>query len=197
MDAQGMMPHEVGYRSDQVVEASAKTVWSRKVLLEIIFNPGLYLLFGGIFIGVVAGIQGSNPEQGDYLLFVKLFQPLLSLFLLAVGMMAANHLKDLKNVGPSFYIFGLLGPNVFALVGIAMTYVYIQLTGHVIHAGSVTLFAVLCASASYIALPAIQQLAFPKASPTLPLASALGLTFTYNVTIGIPLYQQMVTWVLG
>ena len=50
------------------------------------------------------------------------------------------------------------------------------------------LFAVLCAAASYIAVPAVQRLAIPEASPTLPLAASLGLTFSYNVTIGIPVY---------
>ena len=50
------------------------------------------------------------------------------------------------------------------------------------------LFAVLCAAASYIAVPAVQRLAIPEASPTLPLAASLGLTFSYNVTIGIPIY---------
>jgi hypothetical protein len=50
---------------------------------------------------------------------------------------------------------------------------------------------VLCAAASYIAVPAVQRLAIPEASPTLPLAASLGLTFSYNVTMGIPLYIQI------
>ena len=78
-----------------------------------------------------------------------------------------------------------------------MTFFYMRVTGHQVEQGSIVLFAVLCASASYIALPAIQQLAFPKASPTLPLATSLGLTFTYNVTIGIPVYQQMAQMICG
>ena len=53
------------------------------------------------------------------------------------------------------------------------------------------LFAVLCAAASYIAVPAVQRLAIPEASPTLPLAASLGLTFSYNVTIGIPVYIEI------
>jgi hypothetical protein len=53
------------------------------------------------------------------------------------------------------------------------------------------LFSVLCAAASYIAVPAVQRLAIPEASPTLPLAASLGLTFSYNVTMGIPLYIQI------
>ncbi|MCB1197709.1 MAG: sodium-dependent bicarbonate transport family permease [Bdellovibrionota bacterium] len=197
MDTLGNVPGEKGYRDDLVETKHTEHILSKKVLLEILLNPGLYLLFGGILIGIVAGMQGSNPEKGDYLLFVKLFQPLLSLFLLSVGMMASQHLKDLKNVGSCFYVFGLLGPNVFALIGVIMTFFYMRVTGHQVEQGSIVLFAVLCASASYIALPAIQQLAFPKASPTLPLATSLGLTFTYNVTIGIPVYQQMAQMICG
>jgi hypothetical protein len=56
------------------------------------------------------------------------------------------------------------------------------------------LFAVLCAAASYIAVPAIQRIAIPEASPTLPLAASLGLTFSYNVTIGITLYIEFAKW---
>ena len=52
----------------------------------------------------------------------------------------------------------------------------------------VAAIAVLCAAASYIAVPAVQRMAIPEASPTLPLAASLGLTFSYNVTIGIPVY---------
>lgn len=191
MDPNGYMPDESGHTSTLVTTKAPTSFLSTEVLREIFFNPGLYLLFGGIGIGMVAGINGANPQQGDYLLFVKLFQPLLSLFLLSVGIMAANHLRDLKGVGTWFYVLGIVMPNVFALLGILMTLLYTMMTGHTLELGSVTLFAVLCSSASYIALPAIQQLAFTEASPTLPLASSLGLTFTYNVTIGIPLYLMM------
>ena len=59
------------------------------------------------------------------------------------------------------------------------------------------LFAVLCAAASYIAVPAIQRLAIPEASPTLPLAASLGLTFSYNVTIGIPVYMEIAKAVIA
>jgi hypothetical protein len=60
------------------------------------------------------------------------------------------------------------------------------ITGSPLQLGTYALFAVLCAAASYIAVPAIQRLAIPEASPTLPRAASLGLTFSYNVTIGIP-----------
>jgi hypothetical protein len=57
--------------------------------------------------------------------------------------------------------------------------------------GTYALFAVLCGASSYIAVPAVQRMAIPEASPTLPLAASLGLTFSYNVTIGIPVYIEI------
>jgi hypothetical protein len=59
--------------------------------------------------------------------------------------------------------------------------------------GTYALFAVLCGASSYIAVPAVQRLAIPESSPTLPLAASLGLTFSYNVTIGIPVYILIAT----
>jgi hypothetical protein len=58
-----------------------------------------------------------------------------------------------------------------------------------------SLFAVLCGAASCIAVPAVQRLAIPEASPTLPLAESLGLTFSYNVAIGIPVYIMIATMI--
>ena len=91
-----------------------------------------------------------------------------------------------------FIFFALLAPNVFATIGIFAAYTYAYLTHTDFKTGTYVLFAVLCGSASYIAVPAVQRLAIPEASPTLPLAASLGLTFSYNVTIGIPLYIEIV-----
>jgi uncharacterized protein len=82
----------------------------------------------------------------------------------------------------------LLASNVFATFGIIVAHIYSHVTGTHFELGSYVLFAVLCAAASYIAVPAVQRLGIPEASPTLPLAASLGLTFSYNVTIGIPIY---------
>lgn len=100
-------------------------------------------------------------------------------------------LVDLKSAGPGFIIFGLVAPNLFATIGITVAHSYAHLTHTEFKPGTYVLFAVLCAAASYIAVPAVQRLAIPEASPTLPLAASLGLTFSYNVTIGIPLYIEI------
>jgi hypothetical protein len=114
-----------------------------------------------------------------------------------MGMTASRRLKDLRTAGPGFIAFGLLAPNLFATLGIITAYTYGYLTHTHFKPGTYILFAVLCGAASYIAVPAVQRLAIPEASPTLPLAASLGLTFSYNVTIGIPLYIEISRIVAG
>jgi uncharacterized protein len=164
---------------------------SRQLLREVFLNPGLCLLFGGIIIGFVSGLQGQQVVHDDDNVFVAAFQGVLCLFLLEMGMTAARKLKDLKSAGRGFIAFGLLAPNLFATLGIIIAHTYAYLTETLFNPGTYVLFAVLCGAASYIAVPAVQRLAIPEASPTLPLAASLALTFSYNVTIGIPLYIEI------
>jgi hypothetical protein len=164
---------------------------SRQLLREVFLNPGLLLLFGGIAIGLISGLQGHKVTHDDDIFFVSAFQGALCLFLLEMGMTAARKLRDLRSAGRGFIFFGLLAPNLFAPLGIIVAHSYAYLTHTEFKPGTYVLFAVLCAAASYIAVPAVQRLAIPEASPTLPLAASLGLTFAYNVTIGIPLYIEL------
>jgi hypothetical protein len=162
-----------------------------ELLREVFLNPGLFLLFGGILVGFVSRLQGHSVTDADDSLFVNLFQGMLCLFLLEMGMTASKRLKDLKTAGWRFILFGLLAPNLFAATGIGVAHVFSLMMGTPLQLGTYALFAVLCAAASYIAVPAIQRLAIPEASPTLPLAASLGLTFSYNVTVGIPVYIML------
>ncbi|MFN8555436.1 MAG: sodium-dependent bicarbonate transport family permease [Candidatus Obscuribacterales bacterium] len=190
MDRRGNMPDEPNYkpRTDEDQASAKKQKWGH-VFHEIFFNPGSFLLFGGIFIGYVSRLQGLKVVQQDDAVFISLFQGFLCLFLLEMGMTASRRLADLRSVNWTFIAFGLVAPNIFALFGMAVA----QVLSHALHQpfqlGTYTLFAVLCAAASYIAVPAVQRLAIPEASPSLPLAASLGLTFSYNVTVGIPLYM--------
>jgi hypothetical protein len=166
-------------------------LFSRELLQEVFLNPGLCLLVGGIIIGFISGLQGQKVVHDDDVFFVAAFQGVLALFLLEMGMTASRKLNDLKFAGRGFIFFGLLAPNLFATLGIIVAYGYAFLTDTHFEPGTYVLFAVLCGAASYIAVPAVQRLAIPEASPTLPLAASLGLTFSYNVTIGIPLYIEI------
>ncbi len=166
---------------------------SPTLLHEVFLNPGIFLLFAGITIGFISRLQGEKVTQTDDALFVHLFHGLLCIFLLEMGMTASKKLKDLGNAGWQFVAFALAAPNVFAISGILIAHAYSTLLGQPFDIGTYVLFAVLCGAASYIALPAVQRLAIPEASPTLPLAASLGVTFSYNVTIGIPVYMMIAT----
>jgi uncharacterized protein len=166
------------------------------LLHEVFLNPGLYLLFGGILIGFISGLQGKAVTRDDDNFFVSLFQGILCLFLLEMGMTASRKLRDLRQAGWRYVAFGIIAPNFFATIGILVAHIYSHLTHTQFQLGTYVLFSVLCAAASYIAVPAVQRLAIPEASPTLPLAASLGLTFSYNVTIGIPVYIQIAKAVL-
>ena len=171
-------------------------LFSAELLREVFLNPGLFLLFGGILIGWVSRLQGHKVTDIDDSLFVQLFQGMLCLFLLEMGMTASKRLVDLKTAGWRFIVFGLAAPNVFAISGICIAHIFAVVTHTPLQLGTYALFAVLCGAASYIAVPAIQRLAIPEASPTLPLAASLGLTFSYNVTVGIPVYLMVAQLVL-
>ena len=173
--------------------ANAPGILSKGVLHEVFLNSGLYLLFGGILIGFISGLQGAKVTAANDVFFVQLFPAILCLFLVEMGMTACKRLQDLRTAGWKFILFGFWAPNVFATFGMLMAHLYSMFLGHPFEIGTYALFAVLCGSASYIAVPAIQRLAIPEASPTLGLASSLGLTFTYNVTLGIPWYILIAT----
>ncbi|OBK44920.1 sodium-dependent bicarbonate transport family permease [Mycobacterium sp. 1081908.1] len=171
-------------------KAKRMPIFSRELMQEVFLNPGLILLIGGIVIGFVSALQGQKVVHDQNELFVAAFQGVLCLFLLEMGMTASRKLHDLKLAGRGFIVFGLVAPNLFAALGILAAYTYADLTDTHFQPGTYVLFAVLCGAASYITVPAVQRLAIPEASPTLPLAASLGLTFSYNVTIGIPLYIE-------
>jgi hypothetical protein len=171
-----------------IAPSHSTSLLSAELLHEVLLNPGIYLLFAGILIGFVSALQGPKVTKPDDLLFVDLLHPILCLFLLEMGMTASSKLKDLRYAGWQFVAFALIAPNIFATTGMCITHAYSMFLGQPFQVGTYALFAVLCGAASYIALPAVQRMAIPEASPTLPLAASLGCTFSYNVTIGIPIY---------
>ncbi|WP_050986296.1 sodium-dependent bicarbonate transport family permease [Schlesneria paludicola] len=166
---------------------------NKETLHEVFLNPGIFLLFGGIAIGFISRLQGESVTKTDDALFVNLFHGLLCVFLLEMGMTASKKLKDLGDAGWQFVAFALIAPNVFATAGMLIAHAYSMFLGQPFDVGTYVLFAVLCGASSYIAVPAVQRLAIPEASPTLPLAASLGVTFSYNVTVGIPVYIMIAT----
>jgi uncharacterized protein len=101
-------------------------IFSGKLLHEVFLNTGLYLLFGGIVIGLISGLQGPEVTRADDSFFVTLFQGVLCLFLLEMGMTASRKLKDLRSAGWPFVAFGILAPNLFATLGIVVAYLFLD-----------------------------------------------------------------------
>jgi len=182
-------PMDLEDELDPELVAKKEPLLSPELLHEVFLNPGIYLLIAGIAIGFISGYQGYGKDPDK--VFLDLFPGLLCLFLLEMGITASRKIKDLKAAGWPFVVYAILAPNLYATIGIAVAHVYSMVTHQPFEVGTYVLFSVLCGAASYIAVPAVQRLAIPEASPTLPLAASLGLTFSYNVTIGIPIYIQI------
>jgi hypothetical protein len=111
----------------------------------------------------------------------------LCLFLFEMGMVAAKRIGDFRQVGWVLALFGIVMPLIGGVIG---AYVGHSILGFGV--GGATLVAVLGASASYIAVPPAMRLAVPEANPSFYLTLSLGITFPFNVVVGIPLYHSLV-----
>lgn len=153
-----------------------------------LLSKGVVLLVGGLLIGWLAGPDGVAPLAP---LFFDLFRGILALFLLEMGLITASHSADLRRHGVFLLGFGILWPLVAATLGVLAGW------GLGLSVGGTAMFATLAASASYIAAPAALRVSLPEANPALSLAAALGVTFPFNIVLGIPLYLKMAQWVAG
>lgn len=148
---------------------------------EVLLGRSVLLLLGGLGIGWAAGAEGLEPVAP---LFFDLFKGILAVFLLEMGLIAADHFGGFKRYGLFMVVFALLIPPAFAMVGLG----FAALMG--LSVGGATLLATLAGSASYIAAPAAMRSAVPEANPALSLTAALAITFPFNILVGIPLYLQ-------
>lgn len=146
---------------------------------EIFTNGAILLLTGAFFIGWITGQKGMDKVAG----FLDApFQGILCLFLLDMGLLVARNLHHLKSFTWPLALFGIYMPLIGAGIGLFTA----RLIG--MDVGTGTLFTVLCASASYIAVPAAMRLALPEAKAAIYVPMSLAITFPFNVTLGIPLY---------
>jgi hypothetical protein len=156
--------------------------WS-EVLREAFLNSSVFLLVGSLVIGVLTGEHGQEvlkPFAYD------IFYGVLTFFLLDMGLVAARRIKDLGKSGKFLTSFAILIPLVNAAIGVLLA----RFLG--MNKGDALLFSVLCASASYIAVPAAMRMTVPEANPSLYVTSALAITFPFNIIIGIPLYLSCI-----
>jgi hypothetical protein len=144
---------------------------------EVFTGKSVVLLVGGIVIGAVAGSAGYQQVEP---LFGGLFAGALTLFLLQLGIQAGKSIKDIRSAGFGLLFFAIAFPIVVGSAAVASA----QAIG--MSEGGSVVFGLLCASASYIAAPAAVKLSLPEAQPGLYITTSLGITFPFNLLVGIP-----------
>jgi hypothetical protein len=157
----------------------------RETFKEIFFGKTVFLLIAGLIVGFVAP-QASYEKVEPF--FVALQPGILALFLLQLGVMVGSRLESLREDGWWLPVFALVMPVVGGTLG-AFSGVALGMS-----IGGATMLAVLAASASYIAAPAAVSLAMPKAHLSISLSASLGMTFPFNLIVGLPLYLALSTW---
>jgi len=156
---------------------------------EILLNGSIVLLVGAFLIGAVTGEAGLARIDA---FIVAPFQGVLCLFLLDMGLVAGRGLRSARSViTPGLLGFGILMPVLGAAAGLAVA----ALIG--LGVGGAALMMTLAASASYIAVPAAMRVALPAANPSISLTLALGVTFPFNLTFGIPAYLAVAQALIG
>ncbi len=156
-----------------------------KIMKEA-FTDGTHLvLLGCMLIGFMVGKEALVPMKP----FISdIFKGMLALFLLDMGVTVARRLPEIRKVGLFLAAFALTMPVVNGAIGILLAH----LIG--MPPGNAFIFAVLCASASYIVVPAVCRYAIPEANPSLYFTMSLAMTFPFNLVVGIPLYFEMVSY---
>lgn len=156
---------------------------------EILLNGSIVMLIGAFAIGWITGPEGLQKVES---FIVSPFQGVLCLFLLDMGIIAGRGLRQGgKLLSLPVVFFAMTMPLVGALIAAPFGWI-IGLS-----AGGIALLCTLAASASYIAVPAAMRVALPEARPSIYLTLSLGVTFPFNLTIGIPLYNMIGTWIAG
>jgi len=168
----------VGRRSGGVTGIGA-------LVKDTLRGRGILLLTGGMAISYLATDRSWQQIAPFY---EQLFRGFLMLFLLEMGMTAARQIRKFAQVGTSMTGFALVAPVVFGLTGVWLGY----LIG--LSQGSAFVLGAVCASASYIDAPAACRAALPEASPGIYLTASLGVTFPFNLLVGLPLFYEVAAW---
>ncbi|GGG20177.1 sodium-dependent bicarbonate transport family permease [Dokdonia pacifica] len=155
----------------------------KKVLHHALTNGSVLLIIGSLIIGFLtsdAQAEGIKPFTTD------IFKGFLAVFLLDMGITSGRKLSDLIKKGWFALLFAIIIPIINGCAVAVISGWFIESEGNRL------LFAILAASASYIAVPAAMKLAAPKANPSLYIPMALAITFPFNITLGMPLYLYII-----
>ncbi len=170
------------YRLRSANESDAAFSW-RELWRDAFFNGSVFLIMGSLVIGALSGEAGAKtlkPFTND------IFSGVLCFFLLDMGIVAARRLGDLKRAGVFLTAFAILLPLVNAALAIPLA----RVLG--LSEGDAFMFTILCASASYIAVPAAMRLSIPEANPSLYVPMSLAITFPFNIIAGMPIYLAII-----
>jgi len=165
-----------------------KTEWG-PLIHEAFTNGSVVVLLGALVIGATASpesLEKVTPFTQD------IFMGVLCLFLLDMGIEAAKKADTLKKAGVILVSFGMIMPLIGGTLGIIIGASVLEFS-----VGGTFLLAILSASASYIAVPPAMRYGVPEANPSYYLTLSLGVTFPFNVVVGIPLFYQMTVWYIG
>ncbi len=155
----------------------------KHIIKESIFNGSVLLLIGSLIIGYASGETGEKELEP----FVsEIFFGMLSLYMLDMGLLAGRRIKELKTTGAFIVAFAFFFPILIGMMGIGISYLLDYSIGDAV------LQTILLASASYIAVPAAMRISVPKANMSVLLPMSLGITFTFNITFGIPIYYFII-----
>ncbi len=182
----------VGMKRRTTGEASAASTGTEaqdrgELFREVLLNASIVVLVGALAIGWITGERGIAAVAP---FFVAPFQGVLCLFLLDMGLAAGKGLRrGWRELKPGTLAFAIYMPLISASIATGVC----ALLG--LSAGNAALLITLAASASYIAVPAAMRLALPEARPSIYLTLSLGVTFPFNITLGIPLYIMLGQWV--
>ena len=157
-------------------------------LKEIVLGKTIILLVGGLVVGAISGDAGYARVEP---FFVNLLPGILALFLMHLGYLAGQRIHVIKETGAGLFAFAILFPLISGSLGVIGGY----LAG--LSVGGATVLGVLSASASYIAAPAAVGIALPEANPSLSITCSLGITFPFNLTVGIPIFYTFAQALIG
>ena len=155
----------------------------KEILRESLTNGSVIMITGSLILGIISDVKGA---EGIKPFTTDIFKGFLAIFLLEMGMVAARRFKAFKNYGIFVTVFAIAVPVLNGVLSIAATHFF------AIAPGNRLLIAILASSASYIAVPAAMKQAAPEADPGLYIPMALGLTFPFNITFGMPLYWMLI-----
>lgn len=177
------LARKYGGRGESNTESNWRELWR-----DAFFNGSVFLLIGSLIIGILTGERG---KQAIAPFTDTIFKGMLCLFLLDMGLISARRMGYLRKLGAFPIVFAVVVPLINAAIGLLLA----RVLG--MSEGDAFLFCTLCASASYIAVPAAMRLAVPEAVPGVYVSMALALTFPFNIAVGLPFYLFVVKSIWG